>query len=108
LYLLDHGANPDADSLSALFNAVLFDEQDIVNVILKKTRFPNAANFSMGISPLIIAAYNEHDNTRMMQILIDHGADVNYKAPDGSTPLSWAIKKGNSKAVVLLRQAGAK
>jgi ankyrin repeat protein len=54
------------------------------------------------------AAYNEHDNVAIIQALLDKGANVNLKAKDGSTALSWALKKGNTATVALLKKAGAK
>jgi ankyrin repeat protein len=40
--------------------------------------------------------------------LLAKGAKVNFRAKDGSTPLSWARKKGNSETVAVLIRAGAK
>jgi len=57
---------------------------------------------------LLFAVYNEQDNIKMVQALLDKGADVNMKAPDGSTVLSQALKKGNTATAALLRRAGAK
>jgi ankyrin repeat protein len=44
----------------------------------------------------------------MIQALLDKGADLNIKAKDGATALSWASKKGNTATVALLKKAGAK
>jgi len=60
-----------------------------------------------GMTPLMWAVYNEHDNPQIIQALLDKGALVNIKAKDGSTALSWALKKGNTATVALLRKAGA-
>jgi ankyrin repeat protein len=40
--------------------------------------------------------------------LINHGADVNIVFKNGSTPLSWALQKGNTKSVEVLKKARAK
>ena len=53
------------------------------------------------------AAYNEHDNPSIIQALLDNGADVNIKAKNGDTALSWAMKKVNTKTVAVLKGAGA-
>jgi ankyrin repeat protein len=106
LQLLELGANPDlafAIFPSSLCVAVLHDDIEIVNAILKKTKNVIGIRAS-----LLFAVYNEHDNIKLVQALLDKGADVNMKAPDGSTLLSQAIKKGNTATVALLRQAGAK
>ena len=54
------------------------------------------------------AVYNEHDNVDIVKALLDKGADVNIKAEDGSTALSWSLKKGNTETVALLKKAGEK
>jgi ankyrin repeat protein len=106
LQLLELGADPDlgfAIFPSALCVAVVFGDIEIVNAILKKTK--NVIGIK---ASLLFAAYNEHDNIKIVQALLDKGADVNMKGPDGSTVLSQALKKGNTATVALLRQAGAK
>jgi ankyrin repeat protein len=54
------------------------------------------------------AVYNEYDNVEVIQAMLDKGADINIIAKDGSTALSWALKKGNTGTVALLKKAGAK
>lgn len=73
---------------------------ETVNATLKKTKNINAVHAD-GHTPLMCAAYNEHDNSGIIQALLDKGADVNIKAADGTTALSWALKGkyGNSSAV---------
>ena len=61
-----------------------------------------------GFTPLMWAVYNEHDNVEIIRALLEKGAEVNVKADDGSTALSWALKKGNTGTVALLKKAGAK
>jgi ankyrin repeat protein len=106
LQLLELGADPDvafAIFPSSLCAAVLYGDTEVVNAILKKTK--NVIGIK---ASLLFAVYNEHDNIKIIQVLLDKGADVNMKAPDGSTVLSQALKKGNTATVALLRQAGAK
>ena len=106
LQLLELGADPDrAVGIfpSLLCVAVIFDDIEVVNAILKKTK--NAAGIKFS---LLFAIYNEHNNIRIVRALLDKGADVNVKGPDGSTVLSQALKKGNTATVALLKQAGAK
>jgi ankyrin repeat protein len=106
LQLLGLGADPDLPFgifPSSLCVAVLYGDIEIVNAILKKTK--NVIGIK---ASLLFAVYNEHDNVKIVQALLDKGADVNMKAPDGSTVLSQALKKGNTATVALLRQAGAK
>ncbi|KAK0762494.1 hypothetical protein N5P37_005310, partial [Trichoderma harzianum] len=56
-------------------------------------------------SPLWWAIHSEIANG--IQLLSDHGADVNETYGDGSTPLYEAVKKKNSKLVQLLVTLGA-
>ena len=104
------GADPDkvgAFGLTALSSAVTFNDLESVKAILKKTKKIDWKGVR-GITPLMWAVYNEHDNVDIVKALLDKGADVNIKAEDGSTALSWALKKGNTETVALLKKAGAK
>lgn len=42
----------------------------------------------------------------MAELLIAHGADVNVKDLDGTTPLGLAVKEGYEELAELLRQHG--
>jgi ankyrin repeat protein len=58
-----------------------------------------------GYTPLMMAAVNKkHD---LVKFLIKHGANVNAKAKDGSTPLSMATKDNDPAMVKLLKGLGA-
>ena len=108
--LLERGADPDKISffgLTPLSLAVIFTDAESVKAILKKTKKVNAMDVG-GNTVLMYAGYNEHDDVEMIQALLDKGADVNIKAKDGATALSWASKKGNTATVALLKKAGAK
>jgi ankyrin repeat protein len=101
IQLLELGANPDLNEgifPSALCIAVIFDDIEVVNAILKKTK--NAVGIQ---ASLLFAVYNEHDNIKIIEALLDKGANVNMKGPDGLTVLSQALKKGNTATVTLLQ-----
>lgn len=109
IFLLNKGANPDriaAFGLTAVTAVVTYNDLESVNAVLKKTKNINTVD-DMGISALMWAAYNEHDNPEIMQALLNKGADVNIKAKNGDTALAWAIKKGNTQTVALLKKSGA-
>ena len=107
---MDKGADPDivgAFTLTAISAAVTYNDTESVIAILAKTKNIDAIDKD-GITSLMWAVYNEHDNVAIIQALLDKGADVNLKSKDGSTALSWALKKGNTATVALLKKAGAK
>ncbi len=108
--LLNNGADANiADNMnqSVLLWAAELNNIEAVKVLLKKTKNINTIDSLAGMTPLMWATYNEHDNPQIIQALLDNGADVNIKAKDGSTALSWALKKGNTATVALLKKAGA-
>jgi ankyrin repeat protein len=109
-FLLDHGADPnipDPINMSVVLWAAEQNQPKLVNRLLEKTNNINGIDSIAGMTPLMWATLNEYDNPQIMQALIDKGANVNAKAKDGSTALSWAMKKGNTKTVAVLRKAGA-
>ncbi|CAN5600626.1 hypothetical protein BH10BAC3_BH10BAC3_28610 [soil metagenome] len=108
-FLLNNGADPNiVDSFSAgsLAYAVLVNDNDLTKEILNKTSDVNKADV-LGMTPLMWAVYSEYDRPETIQALLDHGAQINTKSKDGSTALSWAIKKGNTATVALLKKLGA-
>lgn len=108
--LLNNGADPNiADYMNQLpvLWAAELDNIEAVNVLLKQTKNVNTIDSLAGMTPLMWATYNEHDNPQIIQALLDKGALVNIKAKNGSTALSWAMKKGNTSTVALLKKAGA-
>ncbi|HEU4858508.1 MAG TPA: ankyrin repeat domain-containing protein [Chitinophagaceae bacterium] len=108
--LLEKGADPDkicSFGLTPLTGAVLFSDPESVKAILKRSKKVNAQDAG-GNTVLMYAGYREHDNVEVIQALLEKGADVNIKAKDGATALSWASKKGNTATVALLKKVGAK
>lgn len=109
-WLLNHGADPnimDETGTTILLWAAEQNNLAAVKALVKKTSDINTIDKIAGMTPLMWAAYNEHDNPQIIQILLDNGAKINIKAKNGSTALSWALKKGNTATVALLRKAGA-
>ena len=110
IQLLERGADPDKIcffGLTALSASVTINDRESVKAILKKAKKINIQGGG-GVTPLMWAVYNEHDNVDIINALLEKGADVNIKSSDGSTALSWALKKGNTATVDLLKKAGAK
>jgi hypothetical protein len=53
-------------------------------------------------------AWNESDRLELVRFLLDHGADPNLVAGDGSTPLDVATSAGAPSIVALLKERGGK
>lgn len=102
-----------------LRKAVLYESSNNIKEFLKRMVNCNAAN-KMGITPLMIAAYNEkneiieiltqsldeaclENNFRFKKNLID----LNKQDKEGNTALMFACKIGNLKTVELLIKKGA-
>ena len=82
---------------------------EIVDLLLAQSRVDvDHAEDEVGTTPLFMAAQNGHDYIVLK--LITHGADVNFKMPDGTSgasPLIAAAQCGHHKIVKLLLDAGA-
>jgi ankyrin repeat protein len=108
--LLNNGADPnipDGNNMTPVLFASQLNNIDAVNAMLKKTKDVNTVDSLAGMTPLMWATYNEHDNPQIIQALLDKGALINMKDKHGSTALSWAMKKGNTATVALLKKYGA-
>ena len=84
-WLLDHGADPNVRSQSSASGAVL----------------PGGSE-----TPLLRAAASGFD-AAVMQLFIDHGAEVDAARGDGKTAYTMAVRVGNTSAAVCLARAGA-
>ena len=52
--------------------------------------------------------YKERGHSKVAELLIVAGADVNAKAKDGETPLDLAIEYNQTEIIDLLRKHGGK
>jgi len=59
-----------------------------------------------GYTPLALAEFAS-DHNKMVQLLIAHGADVNLRGSTGTTPLYWAILRGQKDDEKFLLDHGA-
>jgi ankyrin repeat protein len=77
---------------------------DLVTALIARSRDVDWED-GEGITALMWAVYDEHCELDIVKALLDAGANPRHKAKDGSTPLSWALKKGNTPVVTLLQNA---
>jgi ankyrin repeat protein len=109
--LLNNGADAnimDQTNATILQWAAEQNNLEAVKALIKRTGNMNTADGLGGMTALMWAAYNEHDNPQIIRALLDNGAKVNIKDKNGLTALSWAMKKGHTETVALLLKAGAK
>jgi peptidoglycan/LPS O-acetylase OafA/YrhL len=88
-----------------LVAAVKKGDPELIKQRLALTADLNATDSKFGVTPLDWAALRGDVET--LQLLIDHGADVNARNKDGSTALHGAAFLGRTSAVKLLLEKGA-
>jgi ankyrin repeat protein len=116
--LLERGANVNlrTEHGNALSFAASANRHEVARLLLDRGIEPDVAGQRLlsfrrgdkGLTPLIYAALSERNDPTLVKWLIERGADVNAKASSGETPLSVAMKRGNTKIVAALVAAGAK
>jgi uncharacterized protein len=132
--LLDHKADPNVtgrDGTSALMLASENNQPEIVKSLIGRGADPNRQD-NNGWTALLKAAYQGNakcieilaSHTKLeldrallvatlmerkdaVKALLDNGAEVDFRASDGRTPLILAAGKGNRDIVELLLQVGA-
>jgi ankyrin repeat protein len=120
--LLDAGADPDAaeqlDQQTALMWAVAEGHLESARVLLEAGADPdrkarinalserkNADFPTGGFAPLHWAGRN--GDAAMIRLLVEHGADINARNGDGSTPMMLAIVNDRFDTAALLLELGA-
>ena len=132
--LLDHKADPNVagrDGSTALMLAAENNQPEILKLLIGRGADPNRQD-NNGWTAVVKAAY--HGNAKCIEVLashtkleldrallvatlmekkeaakalLDNGAEVDFRASDGRTPLILAAGKGNKDLVEVLLQAGA-
>lgn len=89
------GANPNAinkDGLTPLQSAIVLSNYDIIEVLVNQ---PIDLNLTFGRIKMTVLHYAVHlNNIRLVQLLVDKGADIKIKDLNGDTPLDLAINYG--------------
>ena len=132
--LLDHKADPNAagrDGVTALMLGAENNQPEILKLLISRGADPNRQDNNGWTAVLkaayqgnakcieILAAHSKLELDRALlvatlmerkdavKVLLDNGAEVDFKASDGRTPLILAAGKGNKDIVEELLQAGA-
>jgi ankyrin repeat protein len=136
-YLIDHGADVNADWNGALYGAAKAGNRAMVELLLSRGADVNPKGYT-GQTPLHIAVENGfqavvevllasnanvnaqigsgvtplflaagRDNPKIVSLLLAHKADVNTPDQSGMTPLINAVYSGHPENVKLLLAAGA-
>jgi len=87
-----------------LHTAVLTDNLDAIRQHIKAGSDLNIPESTRGSTPLITSA--ALGRIEVAEILIEGGADINYKNEDGSTALHTAIAFGKTEVAEILIDAG--
>ena len=112
--LIDRGMDPNLkgfEEATPLHEAVKGGKEATAALLLKYRASVDARN-THGKTPLIelssyINGYQMIPRTRLLLLLLDHGADINARTSYGTTTLHWSSYNGNKTAVQLLLARGA-
>lgn len=102
-YLFSEGADinsKDGDNQTALMYASKRSFNEIAAFLLKNGAAVNVRSKKKGITALMLAAV--WDNVELVNMLLEHGADVKLTDAFGRTAEALAQKKGNSAVVAIL------
>lgn len=102
--LLNHGADIEAiteTGLTPLSQAAIWARHDVVNLLLD-----HGADIETEQAPLALAATKGY--TRLVELLLRRGANIERKDSDGRTPLALAAFSGESTVAGILLSKGAK
>ncbi len=105
--LISKGADvgyQEHDGWSALHSAAYVPNPKAMEALLASPDCDLTITSSSGQTPLHAAA--KKGFARVVEVLLDHGAEINPLDTDGMTPLALAEKRGHAKTAELLQQRG--
>lgn len=97
--ILDHSRD--------VFDLARFGKTDRLRAILSEEPALASAQRPDGRTPLHVVEASESIDASVIDLLIEHGADINKAAEDGATPLAAASGRGDDIVAELLRERGA-
>jgi ankyrin repeat protein len=96
---------PTNDDKKIFLKAIKVNDINKVQCMLNRNkRLANISN-KYGLTPLLAATYHNHN--KIVELLLDAGANPNNKNNDDETPLLWAAEFNYCQIVKLLLAAGA-
>ena len=107
--IIEHGADVNAtnkQNITPLMVASSKGNVDAMNVLLNARADPNVTSVDGGT--WLHAALEGDCSKEALQVIIEHGTDMNATNKLNITPLELASEKRNINAIVLLLDAGAK
>lgn len=107
--LLDNGVDLmqlDSDGISALDMAIKFKRKDVIKYCIDKGFDLNTSKRKSGITPVMLAAC--FSDMEVMEMLLEHGGDVNAADNSGMSAKDYAKKLGQKQMMEYLSEKGAK
>ena len=112
--LLEHGADPNIPAKNGsppLHWAAQAGHADIVALLLKRGAKVNTKAGGHNTALAYACGWGDRTvyrpNPKVVELLLQNGADPNIPAKNGSSPLQWAAQAGNEDIVALLLKYGA-
>jgi ankyrin repeat protein len=100
--------NPSKQAISdALAGAAIMARTEVLAALIAAGADVNVKD-KEGKTPLMRVVYSDYADPARVQLLLDHGADVNAHATKGDSALKEASQKGSTKVLEMLIAAGAK
>ena len=107
--LLDHGAKPDLRTSESLTTALHItaglNYVDAATMLLKAKADANA-NDSFDLTPILYAIKIQDNAMPMINLLVQHGADLSHPSSAGITPFTGAAYDGRIEIIKLFLQHG--
>ena len=109
--LLMYGANPNIETFKESLEEVVGNEERVAETPLMRIMDQSNAglNWKAPVLPVFARARQNDRNEllRIAQLLINHGANLNYKNINGQTPLTAATMSGPFEIVELFLEHGS-
>ena len=88
-------------NLTALLMAAPFGPPELIQTLLDAGAQVNGVDVR-GMSPLMLAVANDHQDPAVISMLLNHGADAQLKDAAGFTASDWSKRMGVPKGIELL------